>query len=188
MLNTFYDKFIFTNGLKYKNNNFYLLNMPFVIAPSELFIGLLEVDDEDFKRKLYYATKDSVRKHLIKEFDLDFGFKGAKLVTFLETYFVASGWGKIQTVDLNMGGKKAIVKVRNNPFSSHLHKKVSRPCDHFIRGILAGVFSRVFNAKVDCVEVHCAALGEQDCEFIIKKQGEFNLENKHVRRQLELDI
>ncbi len=188
MLNSFYDKFIFTNGLKYKHNNFYLLNLPFVIAPNELFIGLLEVEDEEFGRKLYYVTKESVKKHLLREFDLDFGFEGEKLVNFLETYFVASGWGSIKTIDLDSENKKAIVKVSNNPFSSHLHKRVSQPCDHFLRGILAGLFSRVFRAEIDCVEVHCIALGEQDCEFIIKQHKDFNVESKHVRQQLELDL
>jgi predicted hydrocarbon binding protein len=188
MLNTFYDKYIFTNGLKYRDNNFYLLNLPFVIAPSMLFTALQEVNEPDFSRRLYYAVKDSVKKRLVKEFGLGFGFQGEKLVQFLEAYFVASGWGSIKTVDLDFENKQAIVKVKNSPFSSRLHKKVSRPCDHFLRGILAGLFCRVFNADVDCVEVHCIALGEQDCEFIIKKQGSFNLENKHVREQIELDI
>ena len=45
-----------------------------------------------------------------------------------------------------------------------------------------------FEADVDCVEVHCVALGESDCEFIIKKPDEFNLENKNVLNQIELNI
>lgn len=188
MLNSFYDKFIFTNGLQYKHNNFYLLNLPFVIAPNEIFIGLLEQDDEAFERKLYYSTKDSVKKHFMSEVDTDFGLKGEKLVNFLETYFVSSGWGTISNVDLDFENKKAIVKVSNNPFSIHLHKKVSSPCDHFLRGIFAGIFSRIFNAEIDCVEVHCAALGESDCEFIIKKKEDFDIAHKEVRRQLEIEI
>jgi len=188
VLNRFYDKFIFTNALKYKHNNFYLMNMPFVIAPNELFIGLLDGNDEVFERKLYYRTRDSVGRHLVKAFGTDFGFHGEKLVNFLETYFVASGWGSIKTVDIDFKGKKAIVQVSNNPFASHLHKKVSQPCDHFLRGIFAGLFSKVFKTAVDCVEVHCTALGEPDCEFIIKQQKDFDVANPKVRKQLELDL
>ena len=188
MLNQFYDKFIFTNGLKYKHNNFFLLNLPFVIAPNEIFTGLLEVEDEEFEKKLYYAVKDVVRKHLIKEFGLDFGYTGEKLVKFLETYFVASGWGAIKTVNLDFQNKRAIVKVGNNPFTSHLHKKIAHPCDHVLRGIFAGVFGKVFESDIDCVEVHCSALGEQDCEFIVKQQHDFDLSNKHVLNQLNLSI
>ncbi|MDP6670278.1 MAG: hypothetical protein QGI60_00485 [archaeon] len=96
MLNSFYDKFIFTNALKYKHSNFYLLNLPFVIAPSDLFLGMLSLDD-DFSKKLYSSVKQSTKSNLIKKFRLDFGFKGEKLVNFLETYFMASGWGEIKT-------------------------------------------------------------------------------------------
>lgn len=187
MLNAFYDKFIFTNALKYKHSNFYLLNLPFVITPSDLFLEMLTLDD-DFQKKLYSSVKASVKKNLIKKFRLDFGFKGEKLVNFLETYFMASGWGEIKTVDLDLKNQKAIVKVSNSPFGSALHGKVSKPCDHLLRGIFAGVFSKAFEADVDCVEVHCVALGESDCEFIIKKPDEFNLENKNVLNQIELNI
>ncbi len=187
MLNAFYDKFIFTNALKYKHSNFYLLNLPFVIAPNDLFLGMLALDD-DFQKKLYSAVKQSVKTGLIKKFRLDFGFKGEKLVNFLETYFMASGWGEIKTVDLDFKNQKAIVKVSNSPFGSGLHGKVSKPCDHILRGIFAGLFSKAFEANVDCVEVHCVALGESDCEFIVKRPNEFSLENKHVLSQLELDI
>ncbi|MDP6670211.1 MAG: 4-vinyl reductase, partial [archaeon] len=82
----------------------------------------------------------------------------------------------------------AIVRVGNSPFGNGLHGEVSKPCDHILRGVFAGVFSKAFNVDVDCVEVHCTAIGGNDCEFIIKKPDEFNLENKHVLSQIELDI
>ena len=188
MLNSFYDKFIFTNGLKYKHNNFFLIHLPFVIAPTAVLTGLMSSNDLEFNKKLYYNVKSSVKTSLVKQFHLDFGFKGDKIVNFLETYFVASGWGKIQTVDLDFEGKKAIVKVSDNPFSKKLHGKVKEPCDHILRGIFAGLFSYAFGENVDCVEVHCSVSGEQDCEFIVKKPGDFNIEKKNVRDQLELDI
>jgi predicted hydrocarbon binding protein len=187
LLNSFYDKFIFTNALKYKHSNFYLLNLPFVIAPSDLFLEMLALDDE-FQKKLYSAVKKSTKSNLIKKFSLDFGFKGEKLVNFLETYFMASGWGEIKTVDVDFKDHKAIVMVGNSPFGNGLHGKVSKPCDHLLRGVFAGVFSKAFNVDVDCVEVHCTAIGGNDCEFIIKRPGEFDLGNKHVLSQLELDI
>jgi predicted hydrocarbon binding protein len=188
MLNSFYDKFIFTNGLRYKHNNFFLGSLPFVIAPSELFVGLLETGDEEFERKLYYITKDTVKKRLLRRFGLDFGFEGEKLINFLKAYFVASGWGGIETIDFSFEGKRAILKVGNTPFSSMLHKKVSEPCDHLLRGIFAGVFTKAFKSSVDCVEVKCVAVGAPECEFIVKQREEFNIKSKYVRRQLGLDI
>jgi predicted hydrocarbon binding protein len=188
LLNKFYDKFIFTNTLQYKKNNFFLVDLPFVICPSELLVGLLETGDEAFEKKLYHAVKKSVANHLMPDVKAEFGFSGERLVSFLESYFVASGWGLIKNVDLDLKEKKAIVRVSNNPFSRRLHGKAKMPADHVIRGILAGVFSRVFGESVDCVETHCSALGEADCEFIIKKQHEFDFSDKRVQKQLPLEL
>jgi len=188
MLNQFYDKFMFTNSLKYKHNNFFLVNMPFLFCPAELLVGLLETGDKDFEKKLYLTVKKSVQGHLIPQFGTEFGFHGEKLIYFLERYFVASGWGKISNVDIDPKAKKAIVKLANNPIAIRLHKKPKLPVDHIFRGIIAGIFSAVFEENVDCVEVHCVALGESDCEFIVKRQPDFDFSDKRVQAQLEADI
>ncbi len=188
MHNRFYDKFIFANSLHYRKNNFFLVNLPFVICPTDLLIGLLETQDKEFERKLYLAIKKSVANHLLPEFGTEFGFGGEKLVNFLERFFVASGWGNIKNVDLDFKAKKAIVSVSNNPLAGRLHKRVSMPADHILRGIIAGIFSAVFGESVDCVEIHCIALGEADCEFIVKKQREFDFSDKRVTQQLELEV
>ena len=188
MLNTFYDRFIFTNGLKYRHSNFFLINLPFLICPTEILSGMLNTDNPDFERHLYYNVKQSVSQRLVGQFGLEFGFKGEKMVNFLEQYFVASGWGGISNVDLDFEGKKAIVRVVNNPLTGQLRGKVKTPSDHILRGIFAGLFSKVFNESVECVETHCIALGEEDCEFIIKRQSEFDVSDKRVQEQLELEI
>ena len=188
LLNRFYDKFIYANSLKYRHNNFFLIDLPFLLCPAALLSGLLETNDPEFEKKLYLAIKESVAKHLIPSFGTEFGFRGKKMVAFLEQYFVASGWGSIKNVDLDFGEKKAIVLVLNNPIASRLHSKPKAPADHILRGILAGLFSRVFEERVDCVETHCCALGESNCEFIIKKQSLFDFSDKRVRRQIEAEI
>jgi len=187
LLNRFYDKFIFANALKYRQGKFSLANLPFLICPAELLIGLLETNDLEFEKRLYYAVRKSAANHLIPAFGTGFGFHGEKLLNFLERYFVASGWGLIKNVDLDFKAKKAIVKVSNNPVSTKLHAKAKAPADHILRGLLAGIFSRVFDEAVECVETHCMALGEADCEFIVKKQREFDFSDKRVRQQLELE-
>ena len=188
MLNNFYDKFIFTNGLKYRHNNFFLVNLPFLICPSQILAGLLETNDVEFQKRLYCSVKESVASRFAPPIGTEFGFHGEKLANFLESYFVASGWGLIQNVDLDLDARKAIVKVSNNPFAKMLSKKCSMPVDHILRGIIAGIFSFIFKEPVDCVETHCFALGEQDCEFIVKRQNEFDISDKRVQQQLELEI
>jgi len=187
-LNRFYDKFIYANSLKYKHNNFFLVDLPFLVCPTQLLSCLLETNDPEFEKKLYVAIRESVADNLIPAFGLEFGLRGKKMVAFLEQYFVASGWGTIKNVDLDFNSKKAIVRVSNNPVAKNLNSKLKAPADHILRGILAGLFSRVFEESVDCVETHCCALGGNSCEFIIKKQSLFDFSDKRVRRQLEAEI
>jgi len=188
LLNNFYDKFIFTNALKYKNNNFFLANLPFLICPAEILAGLVETGDDDFNKRLYCSVKQSVSAHFAPPIGQEFGFQGEKLIAFLEQFFVASGWGLIQSVDLDLQGKKAIVKLSNNPLVPLLHNKPQMPADHLARGVIAGLFSYIFQEPVDCVETHCSALGEADCEFIVKRQHEFDISDKRVQKQLELEL
>lgn len=188
MLNNFYDKFIFTNGLKFKGSNFFLIDLPFLICPAEIFVALLETGDPEFERKLYAAVKESVARHLIPLFGTEFGLHGEKMLDFLETYFIASGWGLLKNVDIDLKAKKAIVNVSSNPVGGRLHGKPKTPVDHILRGIIAGVFSSVFAESVDCVETHCIALGEKNCEFIVKRHKEFDFGDTRVRNQIGINL
>ena len=188
MLNRFYDKFIFTNALKYKHGNFFLINMPFLIIPTELLVSLSAKDDEELGKEIYYLIKDATRKNLLKQFDLDFGLKGGQAVKFIEEFFSASGWGEIKNIDLNIPKKQAIVQVKNSPIAFPLHGKVKHEADHILRGVFAGLFSKIFKTGVECVELRCAALNRDECEFIIKEQKHFDLKKKQVLRQLALKL
>ena len=65
-----------------------------------------------------------------------------------------------------------------------LRGKVQRPVDHFLRGTLAGLFSNVFGADVECIETHCTALGGGDCRLIVKPHEEMDFSKQRVRDQL----
>lgn len=185
MLNSFFDKFIFMNSIRYKHNNFFLVNLPFVILPTHVLAGIAEKHDKDLNREIYFAIKDSVKGSLKKDFKVDFGVEGEKGLAFMETFFTASGWGKLERNDLDFDKKRAMVVVTDSPVAA-MCKKAKAPVDTFIRGFLAGIFSIYFKKDVDCVEVKCSALGDQKCEFVIKELSEFNFKNKMTRDQLQI--
>ena len=143
MLNSFYDKFIFTNALKYKHNNFYLINLPFVILPVEVLVGIAKRHDSAVDREIYYGLKESIKDSVKKEFQIDFGVYGERGLDFMETYFTASGWGKLQRVDLDHEKSYAIVNVTHSPIALNI-KQAKAPVDTFLRGFLAGIFSIYF--------------------------------------------
>ncbi len=186
-MNSFYDKFIYTSGLKYKNNNFSLINLPFMIVPVELMISLIRRDDYELNQLIYYSVKDSTKNFLLKQFDVDFGLNGKQALNFVEDFFSASGWGKITQLDLNFEKKQAILSVQNSPFALKLQGKIKNTADHYLRGILAASFSDLFNEPVECVETKCMALNSNHCEFIIKKETKLNFENPLTRKQIKIN-
>jgi len=183
MLNNFFDKFIFTNNIKYTHNNFFLMNIPFVIAPVETLVGIASINEPDFHKKIYLAVKQSTKDSLFKDISLTFTDKKKEL-EFIENFFTASGWGSIQGIDVQYEGKKAIVVVENSPFASALKGKASFAVDSFLRGTLAGIFTKLFEEEMDCVEVECAALTSERCKFILKSKTEFDFANAIVGQQL----
>lgn len=183
MLNKFYDRFIFSNTLRFRHNNFFLVDIPFLIMPNDIIAGVLCNEDAEFSRLLYWHVKDSVQKNLCKRFDVGFGLKNGNLVRFIEDFISYSGWGKLQTMDLDFKKKRAIIHLRDNPFAVNHSKK---PIDHVMRGILAGFFSGLFNEEMDCVETKCCSCGKENCEFILKKAKDFDFSNQEVRRQLRV--
>ncbi|MBU1120992.1 4-vinyl reductase, partial [Candidatus Micrarchaeota archaeon] len=69
-----------------------------------------------------------------------------------------------------------------------LQGKISFPVDHFVRGILAGLFSNAFHTDLDCLELKCIASGSSECEFIVNKPYEFDFGKETTRKQLDPKI
>lgn len=184
MLNSFYDKFIFTNTLHYTHNNFYLLNLPFLIAPIEILSGITEIQDTEFHKKLYSAVKKSTKEQMMKDFVANFKLEKKKEFELVREFFIASGWGNIQTIDMETESKRAIIVIENSPFVSLQRGKTQFPCDTFARGLFAGIFSSLFDEDVDCVEAECACQSGERCKFIVKPKTEFDFTNQLVQQQL----
>ena len=184
MFNDYYTRAVHGNRLRFENNNFFLDNIPFLFSPIDLLHRFVSSDDEMFERKLYYHVKDAVKHTLMKKFLLKDDLADLRKVRLLEEYFSASGWGFIRTLELDAKNKRAVALVSNSPIALALHGKVNYHVDHFMRGILAGMFSHIFREDVDCTELKCQALGHRQCEFLIKKNSEHNFSKKFVQRQL----
>ncbi|MCX6804365.1 MAG: 4-vinyl reductase [Candidatus Diapherotrites archaeon] len=184
MINTFYDKFIFTGTLHYRHNNFYLLNIPFVMAPTEILRGISSITDIETSKRIYEAIKQSTQEQLVQQFSFNFGLEKKKELELIKEYFDASGWGAVQIIDADEQAKRAIIVVENSPIAQELKGKTVTHADVILRGIFAGAFSKIFEEKIDCVEVECAALNSERCKFIIKPKTEFDFTNKLVQEQI----
>ncbi len=186
MLNQFFDKYIFTNTLKYQQNNFLLVNIPFVIFPTDILIDFISKSNVEQRKDIYYGVKESSMKYFMPKFD-ELRIDGKKQIDFVKTFFIASGWGNINFIDLDFEGKKSIVVLENSPFVNTLKTKVDFEVDIIIKAVLASLFSDVFNEDVECVESECKAMGNEKCKFIIKPKTECDFNSKIVRDQLRVE-
>lgn len=187
MLNSYFDKIIYGGGLKYTNNNFTVMGIPFIMVPTELLTGLSSSADTNVQKLLYLTAKKSAYKSLKTQFGVDFRQEGDKGLKIIEDFFTASGWGLLSGIDLDPKNKRAIVVVNNSAIGSALKGKVKAPCDHIMRGIIAAIFWDYFDADVDCVESECIATNNPKCKFIVKLPHEFDFSKKQVRDQLTAD-
>ena len=186
MLNRFFDKFIFTNNLKFVHNNFYMANEPFIVCPLSLATSLMTSKDEEFCRKVYYTIKEHVKDQIKKNSQIEFKSKDEMMNFWLE-YLSYSGWGQLHLVNINYKEKQAIVGLVDNPFTVII-KNPTENADHLMRAMLAAIFSNVLEDNIDCVETKCALNNEKECHFILKKEEEFDYSKPESRKQLNQKI
>jgi len=184
MLNNYYDKFIFTGQIKFKDSNFFLIDIPILILPAELLADLLFYSSHEQGKQIYSSVKKSV-KAFLPALQAKPKYKGISLVNFVFDFFSSSGFGKLNLVNFDEEKKRAIILVSSSPFSSFFKNKSKKPIDHILRGVIAGAFSYAFEKDFDCVETKCVSMSSSRCEFIVNSNSEFDFSKKNTQNQID---
>jgi uncharacterized protein len=79
--------------------------------------------------------------------------------------YTATGWGKLELLDLDTGRKHAKVNVTEGFECVDL--STGKPEGAFIKGHLAGALSAYFGSEVKAVETKCVSKGDDACQFEI---------------------
>ncbi len=92
----------------------------------------------------------------------------------VETYKQA-GYGEIEVVEFDLAKPQARLLGRNLLEASAARESkiypTPRAVDHYSRGMLAGLFSRLLAQEVICEEVKCQYRGDEYCEFVVLPFG-----------------
>ena len=81
--------------------------------------------------------------------------------------YAAGGWGVFKLMEIDFDRGVAVVQAFDS-FECITHRdEGGEPRSQYVRGDLAGMFSEVFDRKVDAVETHCVAQGAPFCRFEI---------------------
>ncbi|PIN98421.1 MAG: hypothetical protein COT90_04445 [Candidatus Diapherotrites archaeon CG10_big_fil_rev_8_21_14_0_10_31_34] len=187
MLNNYFDKFIFTSQLKFRDSNFHLIDIPFLIFPVEILAKLLFSCSDDESKEIYYSVKKSV-KEFLPSLKAKPKYSGISLVNFINDFFSNSGFGKIRVVQFDEENCRAILLVSSSPFALYFKNKSKKPLDHILRGIIAGTFSFALSKDLDAIETKCVSVNSSECEFIVNSIREFDFLKKNTLSQLNPKI
>lgn len=187
MLNNYFDKFIFTGQIKFRDSNFFLIDIPFLIFPVEILAKLLFSCSEEQAKEIYFSVKKSV-KEFLPILKAKPKYSDVSLVNFVNEFFSSSGFGKIRVVQFDEKNSRAILLVSSSPFALYFKNKSKKPLDHILRGVIAGIFSFALEKDLDCIETKCIAVNSSECEFIVNSNKEFDFSKKNTQNQLNPKI
>lgn len=167
-----FKKLLMAGQIKFEEGSISFLNSRVVIAPSELFVNLMEKFkyNDNICLKFYRASKSTNIKGFAKEVSKKYNLKQLDLAKWLINTGNVSGWGNIKFIAQDNKNKTGVVEVRNG-ISQRIKSKI--PVDHFLRGQIAGGTSAAFNMEFECIERKCIAAGDECCEFVIKPRKIF---------------
>ncbi len=158
-------KLLFAGQLKWKEGQILLLNIPVFIAPVEYFEYITR----------FFNKKEDIDKIYLAGWVAGYEVTKRLMLTYRlrapqERYTIAmngveiGGFGKYQTIEF-IPGIRSHFRYYNNPLPKKFFRSNEKVC-HFIRGFNAGGGTWVHLALVNCIEVDCAAVNGQFCEFI----------------------
>lgn len=93
-----------------------------------------------------------------------FNFSHEEIVRFMIEMGPQIGWGRFELERFDPGNKHLSVKVYHSPFAETYGPSRTPVC-HFIRGVLTGMASVIFDKESEVNEILCLAKGDPFCKF-----------------------
>jgi len=184
-LSSFLQKMLFINQFSINNGKFELLGQRYIVLDSSDILALQDIDET----KMYNTAKEGSRNHLanivthakvyknikdeslknVVELSKRIGKSEEGALRTLKAIFEIYGLGSMEIIDLDNSNKNVLLKINDSTLAlTQLKKSKSKNsvCT-LTSGILAGIFSYLFNKDVDCIENKCLATGNDSCYFDI---------------------
>jgi predicted hydrocarbon binding protein len=84
------------------------------------------------------------------------------------TLFTALGWGILELKAVDLDAKTAYIHIQHGFECANARNMATASQCHFLRGMLGGWFSRLFETKIDIVETQCEGKGNSMCVFQVQ--------------------
>lgn len=191
-LSSFIQKLLFVNQFSVQNGKIKMLGDEYIMLDASDLLVLQEIDEskmyEGFKQnsksnmkslvnhaKVYENIKGQALKN-VADLSKKIGKSDKGVINTLQDIFNVYGLGEMEITDLNNDKKEAVVIIKKSTLAEEYlnkNKKGSKKVCTLTAGILAGMFSFLFKADVDCFEKECLVQGKGKCLFLIGKLSGF---------------
>jgi predicted hydrocarbon binding protein len=164
-----FEELMLAKQLSFKEGEISLLDQRIVMFPSNFLALYTEKikDKRELVKELYECAKDSVRESFGPSVGKAYGFSVLDYTNWFVSILNMSGWGNVHWEENEWEKKRGVIKIEHSPIAKYLKGKVSSPCDHIMRGFMAGGGASAFDLDIDTIEVECEALGAEKCKFIV---------------------
>ena len=185
VLSAILKKLLFVRQFNINDGKITLLGDRQVMLSSSAILELQEIDET----KMYDIGKKSSLKNLVKIVDhakvyskvkdvfvrkiaslgKKIGESDEGAIKVLQDVFNVYGLGEMHLQKLDNRSKQALVMIDGSTIAEEYRKKnkkkSSRAVCALTAGVIAGIFSYIFDKKVDCVETKCKAKSGSYCLF-----------------------
>jgi len=184
-LSSFIQKLLFVKQFSIDKGKVEMFGSRYIMLDASDILILQDID----KGKVYDSAKESSKtniENIVKHAQVYKGIKSQSLknianlikkigkndqgvIKTLQQIFEVYGLGKLNTIELNNDKKTAHLQIQDSTIAqSQLKKSPSKvPVCSLTAGILAGIFSYIFDKDVNCKETKCIATKQNICEFQI---------------------
>ena len=172
---SFFEKLILSKQLSFNVGEIDMLGQRLVIMPSDALASYIKKINNvpNAVSNLYYIAKNATIQ-LGKDIGKKYAFSFGDYSTWFVEMAKLDGWGMVKWEELDKENYNGIVSIEDSPIGTYLKGKVEKPCDHVIRGLIAGGASSSFKADVDVIETKCLAQ-DQKCIFEINSSKKLSL-------------
>lgn len=162
-----------------------LVGQRVVFSPADFFGVYIERinDDPKLVNNFYKAAKRAVQEGFGINVGKLYGFSLKDYSNWFVELATLSGWGKVYWKDIDRENNRGIIELENSPVAAYLKGKVKSPCDHVIRGFMAGGASSALKLDLDMIETECEALGAQKCKFVMDSTNNLKAKYPNIAKQ-----
>ena len=100
------------------------------------------------------------------KYKTDLGLSDEQAIEFMLKMGAEIGWGRLSLIHYDPDAQALKIAAYGSPFAESYGKSSQGVC-HFLRGVIAGMGSSLFNRNCRAIETECAAMGDDRCLFVI---------------------